>query len=230
MLDSLGAQRDRPNITQAINIAGGNISLLNLTSHKDFNPAIHLRDTVHTTPSGGAFYAGLLASKISSILNQDEEDSSGEIVPISSKVEESIPSVSKYIFGDDFISCKNVSFVVSPDSSFINPSIVLHTKIGPFSPIVRLRKGEEDLSTISIWDLWCHWTRTNYRSIPLGVSFSTPEEFKLITTSETPAYSECRDQTFDFTPYKDKKLLLISMYCIGGTLSSVKYDTTAINI
>ena len=229
-LDRYGAQRDRPNIAQASNIVGENIYLLNLSSHKDFNPAIHLRDEVHTTSSGGAFYAGLLASKISNILSQDDKDSSSKRLQISSNEKESIPTVSKYIFGDDFISCKSISFVVSPDSSFINPSIVLHTKIGPFSPIARLRKGEEDVSTISIWDPWCHYTRTNYKSIPLGASFSTPEEFKLITTSETPAYSECRDQTFDFTPYKDKNFLLISMYCIGGALSSVHYETAAINI
>jgi hypothetical protein len=220
------AQKERANVSQARDIIGGNIFLLNLSSHEEFNPAIHLRDDVHTTAAGGAFYADLLASKIDNILSQDEEASSSEKIIILPDKNEGIPSVGKYNFGDDFISCKNVSFIVSPDSSFRKPTIVLHAKIGPFSPIVRLRKGGEDISTISIWDPWCYWTRTNYKSIPLGAAFSTPEEFQLIVTNETPAYGECRDKTFDFTPYKDKDLLLISMYCIGGALSSVRHDNS----
>jgi hypothetical protein len=217
------AKIENPNVAQARDIIGGNISILNLYSHEEFNPDIHLRDEGHTTPAGGEFYAGVLASNIINILSQDEDSPSPEASPILPGEKERIPSVDKYTFGNNFVSCQSISFVVSPDSSTINPRIILHGKIGPFSPIICLRKGGKDISKISIWDSWCHFTRANYTPISLGPAFSTPQDFQINITSETPAYEKCRDQTFDFTPYKNKELSLMSIYCIGGTLSLVSY-------
>jgi len=224
-LSCFEAHKERPNVAQARDVVGGNIFLLNLSLCKDFNPAIHLRDEVHTTSAGGAFYAEALVSKICSILTKEEEVSSDLESPFFlSDEKESIPSVSKYAFGLDFVSCQNISFVVSPDSNLYKPSLVLHGKIGPFSPIVRLLKSGEYLSKISVWDPWCSWTRTNYTSVPLSGPYAISEEYQLEVADEVPAYFECRDQGFDFAPYKKRELLLKSIYCIGGVSSSVCHD------
>jgi hypothetical protein len=55
----------------------------------------------------------LVASEIINILSQDEVTSSGELLPILPGKKEVIPIENKYTFRDDFISCKNISFVVS---------------------------------------------------------------------------------------------------------------------
>jgi hypothetical protein len=60
----------------------GRIFLIYYISHKDFNPAIHPRDDVHTTDSGIAFYTRLLGCKIYNILSKDEKASGNETMPI----------------------------------------------------------------------------------------------------------------------------------------------------
>ena len=223
--DTFQNETERPNVKQARDIAGGCIRLLDSTAFVGFNPEIHLRDVVHTTPVGAVFYAQLLTKTINEMLGandklpfQDYSESDGPQPLVE------VPSVSQYIMGDDFIPCVNIHVEFERDRTIETPCLILDHEIGPFSPVVEISLDGVHELLISLWDPWCYWTRQNYTELPIYGCTLARHGISFLATDNSPDYQKSRDLDFDFTPYSDRYMSIRSIYSIGGEILSLRYD------
>ncbi len=223
--DTFQNETERPNVKQARDIAGGCVRLLESTAFVGFNPEIHLRDAVHTTPVGAVFYAQLLLKTINEMLgandslslqNYSESDGTQPIVKV--------PSVSQLFVGEDFIPCVDIHIECDFDSTIETPCLILDHEIGPFSPVVEFSRDGCRKRLISLWDPWCHWTRQSYTGIPIDGCSQGAQGILFSTTSNSPDYQKSRDLDFDFTPYSNRYMSIRSIYCIGGKMLSLRLD------
>jgi hypothetical protein len=224
--DDFENRTERPNIKQARDCAGGCIKLIDQAAFSEFNPEVHLRDIVHTTPKGGIYYAELLADIIKeSLLGNDDKirlDNPSE--NMESQPLTKVPSVSRHSTGVDFIPCVNILIEFEGENTVDTPSLILDHKIGPFSPVIALSLNGGHERLISLWDPWCHWTRQTYTGIPVGGTSKGPHRISFSVTDNPPDYQKSRDSEFDFTPYSNRYLSIRSVYCIGGKILSLSLD------
>jgi len=214
---------ERPNVRQARESSGGCIKLLDLTKISGFSPELHLRDEVHTTPSGAMYYAELLAEEIISAARTDSTDhaqtaSNDNLVPKEPQTDFRIPSVDKFCIDDSFVDCFQILIDIQSDGTYENPILVLDHQIGPFSPVAALFQDGSNGRSMSIWDPWCSWTRQAYTGIPLGLNIGNESKIVICSTGKLPDYQKCRNLDFDFNPFNERYLSIRSLFCIGGKI------------
>jgi len=226
MRDNFENKTERPNIKQARDSAGGRIKLVDQAAFSEFNPEVHLRDIVHTTPQGGIYYAELLADMIKeSLLSSDDKmriETPCENMESQPLIK--VPSVSKHSSGIDFISCVSILIEFEGDNTIETPSLILDHKVGPFSPVIELSLNGGHERLISLWDPWCHWTRQTFTGIPVGGTSQGLHRISLSVTDNPPDYQKSRDSEYDFTPYSNRFMSISSVYCIGGKIPSLSLD------
>jgi hypothetical protein len=214
---------ERPNIKQARDCAGGCIKLVDQAAFSEFNPEVHLKDMVHTTPAGGIYYAELLAEIIKKSLldGGDKVRLENPCEKTGSQPRIKVPSVSKHSIDVDFISCISILIEFEGENTINTPSLILDHKVGPFSPVIEFSLNGSHERLISLWDPWCYWTRQNYMGIPVGGTSKGPHRISFSVTDNLPDYQKSRDSEFDFTPYSNRYINIRSIYCIGGKILSL---------
>jgi hypothetical protein len=222
------AGTERPNIRQARELSGGCIKLLDFTKIKGFSPEVHLRDEVHTTPSGAMYYAELLAEEIISLTRTNSAGCprgfGDNLIPEEPQPDFRVPSVDRFLIADSFIDCFQILIDIQGDVTYENPILVLDHQVGPFSPVAGLLQDGSNGRLRSIWDPWCSWTRQTYTGIPLGASIGNAFKIVIFATGKLPNYKECRDLDFDFNPFNERYLSIRSLFCIGGKIVAASID------
>lgn len=206
-------------------LMGDFIRILDINLSPGFDPAIHLRDLVHTTPLGGIYYASIIASNIIR-MHEDGVLKSGFRYPQVYYKDCSlrIPSVSKKHVSSGYEKCHDISILVRFDRSYMNPSLVFDNLLGPYSPVVGIVLDGNTGFICSFWDPWCHFVRQNYTGLALPVT-STGDTctVTIYTSSYLPLYATCGNN-FDFTRLSDRYLMIKTVFSIGGVIEDIAFN------
>lgn len=196
--DSLSLNSKRKCEAQVINFCIDN-NLHYFDYRKLIDPAIDLRDDVHTNELGAIKYANAIYSDLLNIINELPN----YIFPVN------------LIFDYSINAMPDLSIKITEGSSLFvnfseikdNASVFIETVRGPSSPIIDINNGEKN---ICIWDRWSHYERKAF--VFISNNFDSDRSVKIKVTSEEIDYSLCARE-FSFSGIKE--LNVISIYGVN---------------
>jgi len=185
-------------------------NILCLDYRGKIDPAIHLRDGVHTNEIGAKVYADSLYLDLFCKIDFFES-----YAPRAFDYKNFFIDSHRDLIID---APEGARVVIEFDSVSENPQIILEVVVGPYSPLV----DANSLQRICFWDRWCHYERPSFKAISLGVQVvNVVAKFNLNVLSDVIDYSDCaREFSFD----GEKILKIRSVHGIGCSIRNISLN------